>query len=123
MCGFGVSVPVSASLASSGHDTDASSSEEALTARAATTTGTIPGFASASKSLGVGASTKGEMPRIWEEALSRRVRGVEKSGTVLTSGMKRRVPRKSKKLAKPKKEAAAAAVGVQCQCQMVFFLV
>jgi hypothetical protein len=55
--------------------------------------------------------------------LSRRVRGVEKSGTVLTSGMKRRVPRKSKKLAKPKKEAAAAAVGVQCQCQMVFFLV
>ena len=41
------------------------------------------------------------MPAAWEELLSKRDRGVDKSGVVLTSGMKRRVPRKSIKLAKP----------------------
>ena len=58
------------------------------------------------------------MPRIREEVLSRRVRGVEKSGTVSTSGMKRRVPRKSKKLAKPKKRRrrrpCVYSVSVRC---------
>ena len=116
---FGVSVCVSA-LVSSGHDTDAFSSEAALTARAATT---ISGVASVSKSPGAGASTKGEIPRIREEALSRRDLGTEKSGMVLTSGMRRRVPRKSRRLAKPKRRRRPwvrwFVLGKRCECPSV----
>ena len=101
---------------SSGYDTDASPSEAASTARARAAV-TTSGFSSTSQSLVVGESTKGSIPKNREECLSRRDRGVEKSGTVLTSGTKWRVPRKSRKLAKPKTDGAAAGRG---SSQIVF---
>lgn len=68
-------------------------------------TGTSPSDAvvitlcSSSASLRV--STKGVMPTAWGDCLSTRDRGVDRSGTVATSGTRLRVPRKSIKLAKP----------------------
>ena len=56
-------------------------------------------LSSSSASLRV--STKGVMPTAWGDCLSTRDRGVDRSGTVATSGTRLRVPRKSIKLAKP----------------------
>jgi hypothetical protein len=90
--------PASESVFLSGNDTRASSSEAAAIIISG-------GFSSEF----LGMSTKGVMPIAWGESLSRRDRGVERSGIMLASGMNRRVPRKSRKFANPK-------TGV---CQMV----
>jgi hypothetical protein len=79
---------ISELIPTSDHDTVTSPSGAAVFTR---------GLSSASQDV----STKGVMPAAWGELLSTRDRGVDKSGVVLTSGMKRRVPRKSIKLAKP----------------------
>jgi len=83
--------PASESVFLSGNDTHASSSEAAAII-------ILGGFSSVS----LGMSTKGVMPIAWGESLSRRDRGVERSGIMLASGMNRRVPRKSRKFANPK---------------------
>lgn len=64
--------------------------------------GVIPlGISNSPTSLDV--RVKGVIPAAWGESLSRSDRGVDKSGIVSTSGMRRRVLRKRIKLAKPSK--------------------
>lgn len=75
------------------HDTVTSPSE---------TVGIIPGLSSVSLvSLDI-VGMKGVIPNASGESLSSRDRGMDKSGIVVTSGMRRRVLWKWIKLAKPK---------------------